>query len=462
MVQTLKELVFNLSGPAVVAYFALKLVQHRRSYRHLPKPPHHILWGHLKVFGEVWTPFPNNLHIQAANTILTQKYKLPGLGYLDLGPLGPCQLLITDPELTLIFNCYEESPQIIGAGNIATSGGAAWKAAHNMLALAFSPSHVRGMVGPLAEEVMVFRSVLQKHAVSGEKFSLESELRNLVYDFAGAAVFQTPLDTQKRESTLLRHFTDACNANFTVQSSRNPIKLLSAIGKRRAAASLSKKRGLCITDLIIREHVDKVGKNGVPALDAHFMTMATTHVKTLLLAGYSTTTSTLYFTYMLLSIYPDIVQRLREEHDTQPQKLNELEFTTNVIKEVLRFYPYPTRGQMTDPVQLAMHMHPALFPNPTVFDPDRFSRDDSPPNAWRAFERGPRACLGQTLAMNVMKITPLFTIQDFDFACADLEPTKQRVSWTNLDVIFGDRAFQEQVFEPKSRDGMPIIVRRFD
>lgn len=198
-----------------------------------------------------------------------------------------------------------------------------------------------------------------------------------------------------------------------------------------------------------------------------------------------------------LSVHPQVVRKLREEHDAvfakgidatykllqeAPYKLNQLEYTTNVVKEVLRFYPigntaraelpdekflayqgqhYSTAGKMVLPVQMAMHMNNEVFPNATQFDPDRYVRADFPRNAWRPFERGPRACLGQPLAMDELKIALLLTIREFDFTCADLKPNKTpRVGWTDWDLTFGDRAFQEFVFEARPRDGMPMTVKK--
>ena len=187
---------------------------------------------------------------------------------------------------------------------------------------------------------------------------------------------------------------------------------------------------------------------------------------------------------------------MREEHDrvftkgidasydmlcSEPYRLNQLEYTTNVIKEVLRFYPigntaraehpvdkyldyqgqrYSTKGKMVLPVQLAMHLNPEIFQHPTKFDPDRYTREDFPRHAWRPFERGPRGCLGQPLAMDELKTALLLTIRDFDFTCEDIKPNKKpRVAWTDWDLTFGDRAFQEFVFEARPRDGMPMSVK---
>lgn len=63
--------------------------------------------------------------------------------------------------------------------------------------------------------------------------------------------------------------------------------------------------------------------------------------------------------------------------------------------------------------------------------------------------------------MDELKIIFLLITRDFDFKCANLKPNKtSRVEWTDLDLTFGDRAFQEFVFEAKPRDGMPMTVRK--
>lgn len=197
-----------------------------------------------------------------------------------------------------------------------------------------------------------------------------------------------------------------------------------------------------------------------------------------------------------MSVHPEVVRKLREEHDAvftkgidatfdmlqhDPYKLNQLEYTNNVVKEVLRFYPigntarmehptdkflsyegelYSTKGKMICPVQMTMHMNEKVFENATKFDPDRYAREDFPRHAWRPFERGPRGCLGQPLAMDELKIALLLTIRDFDFTCEDLKPNKRpRVDWTDWDLTFGDRAFQQFVFEARPRDGMPMTVK---
>jgi cytochrome P450 len=238
-------------------------------------------------------------------------------------------------------------------------------------------------------------------------------------------------------------------------------------------------------------------KSGANSLDPNFIELAVTQIKTLLLAATGTTSDTICFAYMLLSKHPSVVSKLRAEHSSvfcpgiqetyamlQDQanvnKLSDLEYTEHVIKETLRLYPightaraedatgfltyngrqHSTKGLMVCPIQHTMHYDSTSFgPTAGRFDPDRFARDDFPRHAWRPFERGPRACLGQALAMDEMKLVLLLTVRDFDFECVGLQPNKeQRVAWTDLDCTFGDRAFQEFIFEAQPRDGMPMRV----
>lgn len=172
-------LVFLCSAAAAAAAYSIfALVRRRRYFNDLPKPPHDSFWGHLKLFGEIMASLPAGIHYQIAITTIAQKYNLPGLWYLDLWPLAPSQLIITDPDLGLQVTLFENHPKhpaesefmgpIIGKENVATTEGPVWKAAHNMLSPAFSASHVRNMIGMFAEEVMIFRSNLKKLASSGE------------------------------------------------------------------------------------------------------------------------------------------------------------------------------------------------------------------------------------------------------------------------------------------------------
>ncbi|MBE3048590.1 cytochrome P450, partial [Candidatus Bathyarchaeota archaeon] len=58
-----------------------------------------------------------------------------------------------------------------------------------------------------------------------------------------------------------------------------------------------------------------------------------------------------------------------------------------------------------------MHYDESLFPNAKSFKPERFlgPASDINRNAYRPFERGLRACPGQALAINEMRVAVLMT-----------------------------------------------------
>ena len=125
-----------------------------------------------------------------------------------------------------------------------------------------------------------------------------------------------------------------------------------------------------------------------------------------------------------------------------------------------------------------LHYDPTYYPNPAQFHPERFlssnqdAADDSenegrpesniPRSYFRTFGRGPRACLGQNLAQDELRIILLMTVRDYDFECADLKPNvvPGRVMYTALDTVFGDAVFQELGIEARVRGKMDMRVTR--
>ncbi|KFY99948.1 hypothetical protein V498_00399 [Pseudogymnoascus sp. VKM F-4517 (FW-2822)] len=202
--------------------------------------------------------------------------------------------------------------------------------------------------------------------------------------------------------------------------------------------------------------------------------------------------------------HPGILQKLRIEHDQvlgsdpksankvlqeSPHKLNELHYTTAVIKETLRIHPlantlrqgshnfnfsldgiqYPTYDCLIQTTPAMTHIHPDLWPRPTDFIPNRFLVPNNHAlypvkNAWRAFELGNTRCIGQELAMLELKLALVFTVRELDF---DInyelwdKMQKRETSGAAPETVNGERAYSCGGGTGVVKDDLPIRYHVF-
>ena len=220
-------------------------------------------------------------------------------------------------------------------------------------------------------------------------------------------------------------------------------------------------------------------------------------IKLFLFSGHDTTSSATCYHLYLLSKHPDILARVREEHDavlgtdtsltastvcSSPSLLNQLPLTTAVIKESLRLFStvtpsrqgergfsitdnegrsLPTGDFLVFPCTQSIHNDPLFWPQPEAFIPDRFLVGADDPlhpvkGAWRGFEHGPRNCIGQELAMLEMKIVLVLAARIYDFKAAydELDTKAGRVT----PRLHGETAYQIDILQP--RGNLPIRVTK--
>ncbi|GJN81197.1 hypothetical protein PLIIFM63780_004729 [Purpureocillium lilacinum] len=522
-----------LAITAVALYFGhwfFKLFRARSFYWGLPQPPNHTFrYGHLMLFHEVAAQFPPNTHPQHMYTYMAQKYNLPGIFYVDCWPFADHQMVITDPDAAmqvLTKNPYPKHRQIekflrpfTGKDSIAASNGDRWKMNHRMVGSGFTPTYIKPMMGMIADHVLVFHDTLRMFAESGEPFSMEEESAKVVFDVIGKIVFGFSLEAQRNGSPLLhdlRATIDPATATLDDSSwkpwaNRDAKKKLAAL-KKRVYDTLAKemngrlpllkeekdmtspRRAKSIMDRIVLDKLQS--EPNTTKLGDEFIETVVTNLKALLLGGHGTTTDTFTFATMFLSLHPDVVERLRREHNehfapdldttveqlvAKPTKTNDLEYTNAVIKETLRFFPigftirqappgvkhldwngkrWPVKNCMVIPCAHTSHMDPKLWNDPKTFRPDRFLGEEGEEMhrfAWRAFERGPRACIAQDLAMDELRVLLLLTVRWFDFETI-VEGTSERVMYMDLDKQVGDLAFQEVGMEARPRRSMKMKV----
>jgi cytochrome P450 len=185
-------------------------------------------------------------------------------------------------------------------------------------------------------------------------------------------------------------------------------------------------------------------------------------IKTFLFAGQDTTATLVQWLCYEMYRNPEAVSRLRDEHDlvfgagasssagdilSRPGEADrilgsQLPYTTAMVKETLRLHPpaatarllpaetefeveingKPTRidGLRAYPCQWLIHRNPAIWgPDAHSFKPERWLDAEYvaklPAGAFRAFEHGPRNCIGQDLAMVEGKVVLAMIARGFEF-----------------------------------------------
>nr|XP_048295872.1 cytochrome P450 4F4 [Myodes glareolus] len=178
---------------------------------------------------------------------------------------------------------------------------------------------------------------------------------------------------------------------------------------------------------------------------------------TFMFEGHDTTASGLSWILYNLARHPEYQERCRQEvqellrnrnsTEIEWDDLAQLPFLTMCIKESLRLHPPVTviSRRCTQDVGLpdgrvipkgvvcmisifGTHHNPTVWPDPEVYDPSRFDPEnikDRSPLAFIPFSAGPRNCIGQTFAMNEMKVALALTLLRFRVLPDDQEPRRQ-------------------------------------
>jgi cytochrome P450 family 9 len=158
-------------------------------------------------------------------------------------------------------------------------------------------------------------------------------------------------------------------------------------------------------------------------------------------AGFDTVSSLMCFISYELGIHPDIQERLRQEVDETFENCNRkltyealmsMKYLDMVVSETLRKWPasvavdrvctkpYTIEPKTSDEVPLhleqnavvwlpiyALHRDPKYFPEPDLFDPERFNDENKSkiiPYSYIPFGSGPRNCIGSRFALLETKV----------------------------------------------------------
>lgn len=484
--------------------------------------------------GEMIAELPPTFHIQEVMAYIRQKYNLPTVFYMDLWPFSAPMMIIGDPAAAAQMTSVKSLPKhpvnhafvepLVGKSSIVLVEGAQWKQIRNIVMPSFAPSYLSTFTPVFAKHTKRFLARLDALADSGERSAIQPLAMALTFDTICEVIMGTDHDSQRTNDALNYHYgmaakyagamTNSVQWVFTAiprwwHASRQD-KIVTKIIKDRYVQTRSSEKGSRMAlDAFIQAHREQ--HPSATELDPAYLSMVLCNIKSLLLGGHDTTSSTLSYVLGMLATQPAALTRLRAEHasvfntksfdsiaeqiNAKPSLLSDayLPYTAACIKETMRIFAPASTGRVPLPgsqsitykdaignaqtlpllpnhhlwiVHIILHNNKDLFPSPHEFLPERFLPDESPfppinKDAYRPFERGPRACVGSELAMMELKLVliAVFTASNLEIQVDYPNDAPRAPEGSGLGGPDG-RWWQVIEFAAKPTQGMPMRLRR--
>ncbi|HLG88042.1 MAG TPA: cytochrome P450 [Alphaproteobacteria bacterium] len=309
---------------------------------------------------------------------------------------------------------------LFGEGMITASGDR-WHGAREATKGSFNASGLMAGLSMALRCVATETADLAAHV--GEIVPLPALMARLGTRMAAAALFHAEIDEETTEKL--------CDAGRITH--RRLSETMWRIVDLDMLLPTPKNRKFRWAIKVFESFAESIGKEpkGVlealaPLVSSHGKQVIRDETITMLVAGVETTATAACWLAYHLACRPDIVAWLRPEADSalanhcsmEPSVLRNMPRTRAAVQEILRLYPsawWFARRALADttidgvPVKKgtsilvspwALHRQPDLWASPFEFDPMRFF-NKSPPEkfSYIPFGAGPRACIGQHLAV---------------------------------------------------------------
>ncbi|KAI1095025.1 sterigmatocystin biosynthesis P450 monooxygenase StcS [Rostrohypoxylon terebratum] len=499
--------------------------------------PHSLIFGHLRLFRHLYRGYPSDVNSDYAFRRLLQNWseyfptesKCPPLIYLDLWPLmSEAVITVVSPELCCQFIQKKPQPRhattkwaltpVTGGTDLVSMNMADHRVWRAKLNPAFSSKSLFANVPGIVDEVDVFVRLLKEMAGSngnwGSMFPLHRRACNLTFDIIVSIVlgfraheqtegpsplmeaFRSLIQHAKKqdlktmlERLLLSYRRQVARASKVVHDVLMP-KILQRLNPVQGA------RNKVVIDFAVQDVV-----SGKEPLTSKLLDILIGNVKIFLFAGHDTTGQSICWVLWEVNKAPEVWSRLRAEHvevlgpdadqaseilRQNPHKINELRYTTAVVKEALRMHSlgptfrqgsrefhfvwegrqYPSYDAVIQTIPWAMLVHPELWPRANEFLPERYLVPEGHPlhpieNAWRTFEMGSMRCIGEGLAMIELCLVLVLTarVLDFDFNYSEWDKLQNRDPTKPPSEVNGERAYRCGESVGCVKDQLPTRVR---
>jgi cytochrome P450 / NADPH-cytochrome P450 reductase len=334
-----------------------------------------------------------------------------------------------------------------------------WSKAHNILLPNFSQQAMRDyvpMMNDIATQLMqkwerlnpgepvevtadMTRLTLDTIALCGFGYRFNSFYRDTMHPFV-EAMYGVLGESQRRaralpiQTKLRRGASKKLAENYRYMEG----EVQQIIDERRRSGDIEDHK-----DLLSRMLTGVDKKTGQKLDDDNIVAQC----QTFLIAGHETTSGLLSFAISFLIKHPEVVARAQDEVDRvlgtdisllpTYQQIQGLTYINQILSETLRLWPtvsgftrYPyqdarvgpylmPKGSSITALTIMLHRDPAVWgADAEDFNPDHFrpeARSQIPPNAFKPFGSGQRACIGRQFAMQEAMLVLGMLLQRFEF-----------------------------------------------
>ncbi|XP_066257307.1 probable cytochrome P450 6a13 [Euwallacea similis] len=383
--------------------------------------------------------------------------------YLPLAPDLIKQILLKDFNYFLSHGTYH-SPEDILSMNLFNLYGNDWRHLRVKLTPTFTSGKMKMMFDIFQDKTEgLIKSITPYLASNAGPVSIKEKLQRYTIEIISSCAFgmeSKAMEEQDNDfATYGQKVTKSNVARFLLKETM-PWKLLAQLGFRDFGRDTYK-----FFIRLVKENIKFRESNNVQRKDLMQLLMQLKekyHIDSkeglsendiiaqcflFFFAGFETSSTTMTFTLLLLAQHQDIQDKLRREIvevlDKHQGKLSyealmDMKYLEQVIHEALRLFPpvpilprectkdYQVPG--TDMIVekgttvhvpiWGIHMDPIYYPNPEVFDPDRFSDENitkRPDFTFLPFGEGPRMCIGLRFGMLQTKLGITSLLRNFNF-----------------------------------------------
>lgn len=356
--------------------------------------------------------------------------------------------------------------------------GQRWKHVRTVLNPAFSANKLKGMVRTIEDSIQTLLGRLEDNRVGDKLTEFCHLFSRLSLEVIGKCAFAMRVDCQRNVKDPLLKAVEVLfgtHAVFLVLKALRPVidplkPLLRRFGPTARAYQAEQFLVRCMRSVIRQRlsampdapstissiHPANYSKQPMDVMQllleaqlndksAHAITEreVISNLYAFLLGGFETTSTAMLFMTCALAQHQDIQQHLHDEIAERLPQEGPLDYETvlslpyldMVWQETLRVYPpVPVaferqancdtevngvkigKGCVFGVPVYRLHHDPDLWPEPDLFDPERFSPENKAkivPNSYLPFGAGPRHCIGQRFATMEAKVTLCHLIRRF-------------------------------------------------